>query len=104
MVPPITMRPDVGCSSPATQRSVVVFPQPDGPSSTTISPAAMVKETSSIAAFATGDPLAGGKTFRRFSTRSSEDMLLPIPVRFAPIRQPRIVQRHEVAELRGPQL
>ena len=37
------MRPAVGCSSPATQRSVVVLPQPDGPSSTTISPAGDVK-------------------------------------------------------------
>ncbi len=30
---PMTMRPDCGRSSPARQRSVVVLPQPDGPSS-----------------------------------------------------------------------
>ena len=41
--------PPVGCSRPAMQRSVVVLPQPDGPSSTTISPAAMRKLTSSTA-------------------------------------------------------
>ena len=31
--PPSVMRPDVGSSSPATIRSVVVFPHPEGPSS-----------------------------------------------------------------------
>ena len=30
---PMTMRPDCGRSRPARQRSVVVLPQPDGPSS-----------------------------------------------------------------------
>ena len=47
--PPIAMRPAVGCSRPATQRSVVVLPQPEGPSSTTISPAGTSKLTSSTA-------------------------------------------------------
>ena len=32
-VPPISMRPEEAVSSPATQRSVVVLPQPLGPSS-----------------------------------------------------------------------
>ena len=32
--------PPVGSSKPATQRSVVVLPQPDGPSSETSSPSA----------------------------------------------------------------
>ena len=41
--PPMLMRPAVGCSRPATQRSVVVLPQPEGPSSTTISPARYVE-------------------------------------------------------------
>ena len=31
-VPPMLIDPDVGCSRPATIRSVVVLPQPDGPS------------------------------------------------------------------------
>ena len=35
--------PAVGCSRPATQRRVVVLPQPDGPSRTTISPAGDVE-------------------------------------------------------------
>ena len=36
---PMLIRPAVACSRPAMQRKVVVLPQPDGPSSTTISPA-----------------------------------------------------------------
>ena len=35
---PMLMRPAEFCSSPATMRSVVVLPQPDGPSSVTNSP------------------------------------------------------------------
>ena len=46
---PIEMRPPVGCSRPATQRKVVVLPQPEGPSSTTISPAGTSKLTPSTA-------------------------------------------------------
>ena len=49
--PPIEMRPPVGCSRPATQRKVVVLPQPDGPSRTTISPAGTSKLTPSTAAW-----------------------------------------------------
>ena len=33
-MPAIVMRPPSACSSPATQRKVVVLPQPLGPSST----------------------------------------------------------------------
>src|SRR6185312_8907065 len=66
--PPIAIVPVLGCSRPATQRSVVVLPQPEGPSSTTISPAATSKLTSSTA----GRPIA--KTLRSRSTRSSADM------------------------------
>src|SRR5215510_11479464 len=40
---PMVMRPPSGFSRPATQRSVVVLPQPEGPSSVTISPAATSK-------------------------------------------------------------
>ena len=32
---PMVMRPEVGVSRPAIIRSVVVFPQPEGPSSVT---------------------------------------------------------------------
>src|SRR5262249_9397457 len=47
---PIRMRPAFAFSSPATQRSVVVLPQPEGPSSVTISPAATSKSMPATAA------------------------------------------------------
>ena len=53
-LPPMLISPAVGCSSPATQRKVVVLPQPEGPSSTTISPAGTAKLTPSMA----GRPIA----------------------------------------------
>ena len=47
---PITMRPPSARSSPATQRSVVVLPQPEGPSSVTISPGPTSKSMPATAA------------------------------------------------------
>src|SRR5437763_16491047 len=70
-LPPIEIVPAVGCSSPATQRRVVVLPQPDGPSSTTISPAATRKLTSSTA----GRPTAN--CLRRCETINSADIQFP---------------------------
>ena len=52
---PIVMRPDVSVSRPATRRSVVDLPQPDGPSSTTSVPTAASKLTSSTARVAPQD-------------------------------------------------
>ena len=46
---PIRTVPDVTFSSPAIIRSSVDLPQPEGPTSTTNSPAATVSETSSTA-------------------------------------------------------
>src|SRR5512139_733253 len=40
-----TSPPASGASSPAMMRSVVVLPQPDGPSRTTVSPAAMERSS-----------------------------------------------------------
>src|SRR5262245_32491187 len=47
--PSRTIWPSVGLSKPAMRRSVVVLPQPEGPSSVTNSPWAMASETSSTA-------------------------------------------------------
>ncbi len=44
--PPMMIWPDVAISSPAIRRSVVVLPQPDGPSSVTSVPGSMVNDTS----------------------------------------------------------
>jgi hypothetical protein len=43
------MRPEVGSLSRLIIRIVVVLPQPDGPTKTTISPAGISSETSSTA-------------------------------------------------------
>src|SRR3954463_591034 len=98
--PPIEMVPPVGCSSPAMQRKVVVLPQPEGPSSTTISPAAMRKLTSSTAGRPTKNCL------RRCETISSADIprfqSLPVPVHLVPLFDPLGVQRLEFLELRHP--
>ena len=47
--PFISMRPAVGLMKPAIMRSVVVLPQPDGPSSDTNSPGCNDSETSCTA-------------------------------------------------------
>src|SRR5215203_2830234 len=49
-LPSIKISPDVGSSRPATMRIVVVFPQPEGPSSTRNSRSAMSRLRSCTAA------------------------------------------------------
>src|SRR5262245_13680959 len=49
---PMRMRPDVGSWKPAIMRSVVVLPQPDGPSSVMSSPGRTSRQTSRTAATA----------------------------------------------------
>ena len=46
---PMVIRPASFCSSPAIIRSVVVFPQPDGPSRMTSRPSGTTSETRSTA-------------------------------------------------------
>src|ERR1700687_4058057 len=105
--PAMLISPDVGCSSPATQRRVVVLPQPDGPSRTTISPAATAKLTSSTA----GRPVPNA--LRRRSTRNSADMggplarrptLLAITVDLVPILHPGGMEFLVLLEIRDPRL
>src|ERR1700722_3894782 len=105
--PAMLMSPEVGCSSPATQRSVVVLPQPDGPSSTTISPAGTAKLTPSMA----GRPIEN--CLRRSVTSSVAVMIgtashaprsLPVPVGLVPVSHPGGVQLHILVEVRQPDL
>src|SRR5256885_6237306 len=49
MRPATSMSPDVGFSRPAMERSVVVLPQPDGPSSVNSLPSGTSNETSCAA-------------------------------------------------------
>ena len=46
--PSILIEPEVGRTNPATERSVVVLPQPDGPRSATHSPSATSRDRSGI--------------------------------------------------------
>src|SRR6185312_15529133 len=103
--PAMLIVPLVGCSSPATQRKVVVLPQPDGPSRTTISPAATVKLTPSIAGRPTENCL------RRSVTSSVAAMALAscwaslaVIVVLVPVLDPLFVQLDVVVHLRQPDL
>src|ERR1700724_1412428 len=103
--PAMLISPDVGCSRPATQRKVVVLPQPEGPSRTTISPAGTAKLTPSIAGRPTENCL------RRSLTSSVAVMILlprrrslAIPESLVPIGDPGSVQLHVVVELGQPDL
>ena len=86
---PMLIRPDVGSSSPATIRRVVVLPQPDGPSRAKKDPRGIVNVRSSTAT----------KSPNRFVTLSSCRSPLPsspavsaagLLVRFA-MRQPPVI-------------
>src|ERR1700761_6772782 len=101
--PAMLISPLVGCSSPATQRRVVVLPQPEGPSSTTISPAGIEKLTPSMA----GQPIAN--CLRRSVTSSvpvmrmlSRIRSLPVAVDPVPVGDPGTVQLDIVVEFGQP--
>src|ERR1700716_2914334 len=103
--PAMLISPEVGCSSPATQRNVVVLPQPEGPSRTTISPAGTAKLTPSIA----GRPIANclrksvtSSVAVMTSTASWARRSLPVAEDLVPIRNPGGVQVHIVVELGQP--
>src|SRR3954463_666697 len=104
-LPAMLISPDVGCSSPATQRSVVVLPQPEGPSRTTISPAGTAKLTPSIA----GRPIAN--CLRRSVTSSVAVMAytfarrsLAVAESLVPFFDPGPMQLHVLLEVRHPHL
>src|SRR5512144_3028274 len=106
-LPARLISPEVGCSSPATQRSVVGLPQPEGPSRTTISPAGTAKLTPSIA----GRPIEN--CLRRSVTSSVAVMTslaalveqsLPVAEGLVPFGNPRSVQLDVFVELREPDL
>src|SRR5258706_2244076 len=103
--PPMLISPPVGCSSPATQRNVVVLPQPEGPSRTTISPAGTAKLTPSMA----GRPIAN--CLRRSVTSRVAVMIvlprrrsLPVTEDLVPIGDPVGVQLHILFEIWIPDL
>ncbi len=79
-LPPIRMRPAVGSSSPAIRRSVVVLPQPDGPSSAKNDPAGIVRSRCSIAV----NP--GNRFVMPTSSRSAPDSAKLVATAQAPSR------------------
>src|SRR5258705_8733633 len=106
-LPPILISPEVGCSRPATQRSVVVLPQPDGPSRTTISPAGTAKLAPSIAGRRIENCWRGSVTWGvavMISPGLSKPLLLPIAERLVPSRNPIGMQFHILVEIRIPDL
>src|SRR5258708_38778692 len=103
--PAMLISPSVGCSRPATQRNVVVLPQPDGPSSTTISPAGTAKLTPSIAGRPTENCLRRSVTSSvaiMISISSSAWRSLPVAENLVPIGNPGRVQLHIIVELGQP--
>src|SRR5206468_9376131 len=70
---PIRISPALGSSSPAMQRSTVVFPQPDGPSSTKNSPSCTSSDMSSSA----GRPSGSYRLARRRRVTDATEVLIP---------------------------
>ena len=88
------MRPPVGSTRPATMRRIVVLPQPDGPSSETNSPSAIVQrdvlhdhdarhrtcpDRSSVKALMRASPVPSARRFCPPPMRSARDFALPAP-------------------------
>src|ERR1051325_7290278 len=106
-LPAMLISPSVGCSSPATQRSVVVLPQPEGPSSTTISPAGTAKLTPSIAGRPIANCLRRSVTWRVAVIASTVSLLrrsLRVAVGLVPIGVPGRLELHILIELGNPDL
>src|SRR5690242_20801518 len=73
--------PPLGSSNPATMRSVVVLPQPDGPTSTTNSPSSIARLTLFTAATAPNDLLKLTSSMRAKSFSLEHDLVQrPVPV------------------------
>src|SRR6478752_9236683 len=103
--PPMLMTPALGCSRPATQRKVVVLPQPDGPSRTTISPAGTAKLTPSMAGRPIENCLRSSVTSSvavMISLSSSLRRSLPVAESLVPLGNPGAVQLYVLVELRKP--
>src|SRR5829696_6202633 len=106
-LPAMLISPEVGCSSPATQRSVVVLPQPEGPSRTTISPAGTAKLTPSTAGRPIANCLRRSVTSRVAVIGSMISVMrrsLPVAVGLVPFSHPCCVQLHILVEFGEPDL
>ena len=70
---PIQISPSVGASKPAIMRSVVVLPQPEGPSSVTNSPSAISRFMSLTASAMPPGRSGSGNSFRMSTRRTLMD-------------------------------
>src|SRR5258708_2145414 len=113
VLPSMLIAPADGFSRPAMQRSVVVLPQPEGPSNTTISPAGTGKLTPSTAGRPAANCLRRSRTSSDADMRASDTMvarmqlnarLLPVAVGLVPLFDPGCVQLHVLIEVRQPGL
>src|ERR1700720_4744415 len=86
--PAMLISPEVGCSRPATQRKVVVLPQPDGPSRTTISPAGTAKLKPSIAGRPIENCLRKALTSSVVAMALGARRLLAVAVGLVPVLDP----------------
>src|SRR6184192_3094297 len=105
--PAMLISPEVGCSRPATQRKVVVLPQPEGPSRTTISPAGTAKLTPLMAGRPIENCLRRSVTSRVAVIGSIISLMrrsLPVAVGLVPLGHPGRVQLHILIELGKPDL
>src|SRR3984893_2223666 len=82
------MVPESGVSKPASMRSSVVLPQPEGPSSAKNSPAAISRETSSTAAAAPGEKRLATRSMRRCEATAARSFL-------AATGQPTAIERNQ---------
>src|SRR5262249_10441263 len=98
---PNRIGPPLGSSSPATQRSVVVLPHPDGPSRETNSPSATSRSTPCTAVTPPNtllSPSILSRDNRRLSSRHAVPPLdhgSPLPIGLQP------VERHDVVQILG---
>src|SRR4029453_9562919 len=105
--PAMLISPEVGCSRPATQRKVVVLPQPEGPSRTTISLAGTAKLTPSIAGRPIENCLRRSVTSRVAVIGSIVSLMrrsLRVAVGLVPVGHPGRMQLHILVELGKPDL
>ena len=92
--PPIRISPSLISSSPATMRSAVVFPQPDGPTKTMNSPSSITRSSASTARGPVRDRLS-----TRPGTRSLPRAPIDQPLIAPPRPEPR---RNERWKIRKP--
>ena len=101
-LPEMKISPLSGSSNPATNRNVVVLPQPDGPSSVKISPRSMEKLTPSTALTApkrlttSRNSRTGALIVRKCKTNEAQESTLGDPKRFERLERFERIERPDL--------